>query len=69
MLYKLTELPPGLLEHAVWRTVAGCPVREVVYKGHAYYMCSSVPKLDDRPLTGNRMRRYPAESPEAPANR
>ena len=69
MLYKLTELPPGITEHAVWRTVEGCPVREVVYKGRAYYMGSSIPKLDNRPLQGNRMRHYPAQSPDAPDGR
>ena len=69
MLYKLTELPPGIAEHAVWRTVSGCPVREVVYKGQAYYMGSSIPTLDNRPLQGNRMRHYPAQSPDAPDGR
>ena len=58
MLYKLTDLPPGVEEHAVWRTVAGCPVREVVYNGQAYYMGSSLPRLDREPLQGRIANRH-----------
>ncbi len=41
-LKRLGDLPPGLLEHAVLREVAGCPVREVVYAGQIYYVPSVV---------------------------
>lgn len=37
-LKKLNELPPGIEEHAVYRLVNGCPVREVVYAGQTYYL-------------------------------
>ena len=46
---KLNELPWGVVEHAVWRKVEGCPVREVVYKGKTYYVQSSMPKLESGP--------------------
>jgi hypothetical protein len=45
-LRKLGELPGAIMEHAVWRTVAGCPVREVVYKGQTYYVTSATPKVE-----------------------
>lgn len=35
---KLADLPPGLLEHAVLRTIHGCPVREIVSAGGTYYL-------------------------------
>ena len=63
---KLNELPPKVEEHAVWRTVGGCPVREVVWNGQTYYVGSNNPVLDDRPLTGNRMRRYSSAPDSAP---
>jgi hypothetical protein len=63
---KLGELPPQAEEHAVWRTVAGCPVREVVWQGQTYYMGSSNPVLDSGPLTGNRQRRYSSAPDNAP---
>jgi hypothetical protein len=45
-LYKrLDQLPTGLLEHAVWRTVGGCPVREVVINGQTMYLTSPSPKV------------------------
>jgi hypothetical protein len=74
---KLNELPPGLLEHAVWRRVAGCPVREVVYRGQTYYVGPSIPRivsgpavgndapgLDRGPLQGNRLTRPAPASPD-----
>ena len=64
---KLNELPPGIYEHAVWRVVNGCPVREVVYKGQAYYIGPSIPRFDDRPLTGGHLaRRNYSIEPVAP---
>jgi hypothetical protein len=44
-LKKLGELPPALLEHAVWRRVGGCPVREIVFGGQTYYLQGSGPKV------------------------
>lgn len=35
---RLDELPWGLIEHAVLRSVAGCPVREVIYQGQVYWV-------------------------------
>lgn len=64
---KLGELPPGVEEHAIWRTVAGCPVREIVWQGQTYYVGSNNPVLDNGPLTGSRMRRYSA-APDSPPN-
>jgi hypothetical protein len=55
---KLGELPPEVQEHAVWRTVEGCPVREVVWQGQTFYMGGSTPKVEAGPDTGNRIRRY-----------
>jgi len=63
---KLNELPPGAAEHAVWRTVAGCPVREVVHQGRTYYLDPAVPRLDNRPLTGDRLTRRYSVEPIAP---
>jgi hypothetical protein len=37
---RLDQLPKGVLEHAVWRTVGGCPVREIVFEGQTYYVVS-----------------------------
>jgi hypothetical protein len=54
---KLNELPPAIEEHAVWRKVSGCPVREVVWEGQTYYLGSSDPVFDTEPLQGNRIRR------------
>jgi hypothetical protein len=45
-LKKLGELPPGLLEHAVLRTVNGCPVREIVFAGQTYYLQGSSPQIE-----------------------
>jgi hypothetical protein len=63
---KLGELPDAVQEHAVWRTVGGCPVREVVWNGQTYYVGSSNPVLDSGPLTGSRMRRYSAAPDNTP---
>jgi hypothetical protein len=54
---KLGELPEAVQEHAVWRTVSGCPVREVVWRGQTYYVGGSEPVVDRRPLAGSRMPR------------
>jgi hypothetical protein len=53
-LWKLTELPPALQEHAVWRTVNGCPVREIVYAGQTYYIEGGEPQIEER-LEGKRI--------------
>jgi len=45
LLKRLDKLPTGLLEHAVWRTVGGCPVREVVINGQTMYLTSPSPKI------------------------
>jgi hypothetical protein len=54
---RLDQLPAKIEEHAVWRTVGGCPVREVVWQGQTYYVGSSNPVLDSGPLTGSRIQR------------
>jgi hypothetical protein len=46
MFKRLDQLPRGLLEHAVWRTVGGCPVREIVFGGQTYYLSSASPRLE-----------------------
>jgi hypothetical protein len=43
---RLDQLPWGVLEHAVWRTVSGCPVREIVFGGQTYYVASSSPRIE-----------------------
>jgi hypothetical protein len=43
---KLNELPWAMLEHAVWRTVGGCPVREIVFAGQTYYLTSASPRVE-----------------------
>lgn len=43
---KLNELPWAVLEHAVWRRVGGCPVREIVYGGQTYYLTSGNPQIE-----------------------
>jgi hypothetical protein len=43
---KLNELPWGVMEHAVWRTVSGCPVREIVFGGQTYYVASASPRVE-----------------------
>ena len=45
LLKRLDKLPTGLLEHAVWRRVGGCPVREVVVGGQTMYLASPSPKF------------------------
>jgi hypothetical protein len=49
---RLDQLPPKVEEHAVWRTVGGCPVREVVWEGQTYYVGWSNPVVQSGPLTG-----------------
>ncbi len=46
-LRKLGDLPGAIMEHAVWRTVAGCPVREIVYEGQTYYVDGPIPRVVD----------------------
>jgi hypothetical protein len=43
---RLDQLPWGVLEHAVWRTVGGCPVREIVFGGQTYYVASASPRIE-----------------------
>jgi hypothetical protein len=43
---KLNELPWGQMEHAVWRRVEGCPVREIVFGGETYYVVSGNPRVE-----------------------
>ena len=43
---RLDQLPKGVLEHAVWRTVSGCPVREIVFDGRTYYVTSANPLIE-----------------------
>ncbi len=54
---RLDQLPPKVEERAVWRTVSGCPVREIVWEGQTYYVGASNPVLDSSPLTGSRILR------------
>ena len=53
-IMKLNELPPGVVEHAVWRTVNGCPVREVLFAGQTYYIEGANPQLEEQ-LQGRRI--------------
>jgi hypothetical protein len=46
MFKRLDQLPKGVMEHAVWRTVSGCPVREIVYGGQTYYLASANPRIE-----------------------
>jgi hypothetical protein len=56
-LLRLDQLPPGMVEHAVLRTIAGCPVREIVWHGQTYYVApTSPPVLDAEPLRGSRIK-------------
>ena len=45
MLKRLDQLPPSLAEHAVLRTIQGCPVREVVYEGRTVWIQPSAPTI------------------------
>ena len=42
--HRLGDLPPALHQHAVLRTVEGCPVLEVVMHGKVYY-APSIPTV------------------------
>lgn len=56
-LLRLDQLPPAVLEHAVLRTIAGCPVREIVWGGQTYYVApTSPPVLDAEPVRGSRIK-------------
>ena len=66
---KLGELPPKVEEHAVWRTVAGCPVREVVWGGQTYYVGGSNPIVQAGPDTGSHIRRSSNSPENAPDRR
>jgi hypothetical protein len=46
MFKRLDQLPWGVLEHAVWRSVGGCPVREIVFGGQTYYLASANPQIE-----------------------
>lgn len=43
---RLDQLPWAVLEHAVLRTVAGCPVREIVYEGQTWYVATGIPRAE-----------------------
>ncbi len=43
---RLDQLPQGVVEHAVLRSVEGCPVREVSYGGRTYYVGPSIPRRE-----------------------
>ena len=43
---RLDQLPWAVLEHAVWRSVAGCPVREIRYQGQTWYVTSGRPQIE-----------------------
>ena len=59
-LKRLDELPRGVLEHAVLRLVAGCPVREVVLNGQIYYVPSPLPSgVDFEPARPNGQTPWP----------
>ena len=66
---KLNELPPGLLEHAVLRSVNGCPVRELVYGGQAYYVGPAIGTLEKGPDVGSRIQRRDLAPDKAPDHR
>jgi hypothetical protein len=59
-LRRLDQLPWGHLEHAVFRTVFGCPVAEVVMDGQTYYVPSITWKGELDPATANRLVRHSA---------
>jgi hypothetical protein len=50
---SLQDLPPAVLEHAVYRLIGGCPVREVRWHGQTVFVAPQVgdtlPRLDMRP--------------------
>lgn len=54
-LRRLNELPSGVLVHAVYRVVRGCPVAEVLVMGETYYVPSIVQREDRLP--GERISR------------
>ena len=56
-LRRLAELPPGIVTHAVYRVVRGCPVAEVLIKGQTFYV-PSVVQWDGGPVTGSRIARH-----------
>ena len=55
VLQRLDQLPWGHLEHAVMRTVFGCPVAEVVAGGQVYYVPSITRRSLLDPAIGNRL--------------
>ena len=58
MFRRLDQLPNGVLEHAVWRTVGGCPVREIVFEGQTYYLAAANPQLERLDPATNRIERH-----------
>ena len=57
MFKRLDQLPNGVMEHAVWRTVGGCPVREIVFQGQTYYLSATDPQLERLDPATNRIQR------------
>ena len=53
----------------MWRTVAGCPVREVVWGGQTYYVGGSNPIVQAGPDTGSHIRRSSNSPENAPDRR
>jgi hypothetical protein len=56
-LKRLDQLPWGLIEHAVLRSVGGCPVREVVYQGQTYWLQGTQPQVDRANPMGERLQK------------
>jgi hypothetical protein len=55
---RLDKLPWGVLEHAVWREVGGCPVREIVYGGRTYYVTAGNPQFERLDPVGRGTQRH-----------
>ncbi len=55
---RLDELPWGLIEHAVLRSVGGCPVREVVYQGQTFWVEAPQGQLDRANPMGERLQKH-----------
>jgi hypothetical protein len=54
LLKRLDQLPEAVREHAVWRMVEGCPVREIRFQGQTWYVVTAKPQLDSGPLRASR---------------
>ena len=55
---KLGDLPPALEEHAVLRTIHGCPVREIVSGGRTYYLDAPTGGLERLNPTAYRVNQH-----------